>query len=204
MSEVEKRGPTELNSLAQQINAEHRAFVGTLQKTVEHGIRAGELLAAAKKQCPYGTWLDWLKGNFEGAARTAQEYMRLYNHRDEVRAKMRDATHFGIGGALKELSEPSRRAIPPEERTIVERAAALPYARSFDPDRLAQLSEESRRGFVSEAAFSGLMDRLAPTAMCLPPLGTSYPRGLQASSPALMLRRAPPPATYALQGCFAR
>jgi hypothetical protein len=30
-----------LDTLAPEINAEHRAFVGTFRKTVEHGIRAG-------------------------------------------------------------------------------------------------------------------------------------------------------------------
>jgi hypothetical protein len=45
LTEVEKS----LGKLAELINAEHRAFVGTFRKTVEHGIRAGELLAKAKR-----------------------------------------------------------------------------------------------------------------------------------------------------------
>src|SRR4051812_6686611 len=87
VAEVEKN----LDTLAKRINEEHRAFAGTLQKTVEHGIRAGELLAEAKTVCPHGTWLSWLEENFEGSARTAQEYMRLYTHRTEIRAKTRDS-----------------------------------------------------------------------------------------------------------------
>ncbi len=105
MGEVER-----LNTLAEQINAEHRAFVGTLRKTAEHGIRAGELLAEAKAQCPHGTWLPWLELNFEGSTRTAQEYMRLYNHRDEIRAKTRDSAHLSISGALGEIASPRRDA----------------------------------------------------------------------------------------------
>lgn len=105
MGEVER-----LNTLAEQINAEHRAFVGTLRKTVEHGIRAGELLAEAKAQCPHGTWLPWLELNFEGSTRTAQEYMRLHNHRDEIRAKTRDSAHLSISGALEEIASPRQDA----------------------------------------------------------------------------------------------
>jgi hypothetical protein len=95
-----------LGKLAVEINAEHRAFVGAFKKTAEHGIRAGELLATAKEQCPHGTWLPWLEENFEGAPRTAQEYMRLYNHRDAVRAKAQDSAHLSMSGALKEIASP--------------------------------------------------------------------------------------------------
>jgi hypothetical protein len=108
-----------LGELAEEINAEHRAFVGTFRKTVEHGIRAGELLSAAKRQSPHGTWLPWLRENFEGSARTAQEYMRLYNHRNEVRAKARDTAYLTLGGALKEIAAPKNETpAPPKERYV--------------------------------------------------------------------------------------
>ena len=112
MSEIEKS----LGKLAEEINAEHRAFVGTFRKTVEHGIRAGELLARAKAECEYGTWLPWLEENFEGAPRTAQEYMRLYNNRQELRANTRDSAYLSVSGALKELAGPVRpEGVPPDE-----------------------------------------------------------------------------------------
>ncbi len=96
-----------LGGLAKRINEEHRTFVGAFRKTVEHGIQAGELLSRAKAACPHGTWLPWLEENFEGSSRTAQEYMRLYNHRDALRANTRDAAHMSVSGALKELAAPS-------------------------------------------------------------------------------------------------
>jgi hypothetical protein len=117
MGEVEKG----LAQRARAINEEHRAFVGTFRKTVEHGIRAGELLAEAKAECPHGTWLPWLEDNFEGSVRSAQEYMRLYNHRDEIRVKMQDSAHLSVSGALKEIASPRRiipeRACHPKGRT---------------------------------------------------------------------------------------
>jgi hypothetical protein len=106
LTEVEKS----LGKLAEEINAEHRAFVGTFRKTVEHGIKAGELLTKVKEQCPHGTWLPWLEENFEGAPRTAQEYLRLYNHRAAVRAKARDSAHLSMSGALKEIAAPRQTA----------------------------------------------------------------------------------------------
>jgi Domain of unknown function (DUF4326)/Protein of unknown function (DUF3102) len=102
MGEVERS----LDALAEEINEEHRQFVGTFGKTLEHGIRAGGLLAAAKEQCPHGSWLPWLKANFEGSPRTAQDYMRLHSHRDEVRAKTQDSAYLSMSGALREIATP--------------------------------------------------------------------------------------------------
>jgi hypothetical protein len=103
---MENKVEKSLSKLAAEINAEHYAFVGTFRKAVEHGIRAGELLAQAKEQCPHGTWLPWLEENFDGSARTAQEYMRLYRYRDKIRAKTRDSAQLSISGALRELASP--------------------------------------------------------------------------------------------------
>jgi Protein of unknown function (DUF3102) len=111
MSELQRVIETpQLVTLAEQINAEHRAFIGSLKKTAEHGIRAGELLTEAKSKCKHGQWLGWLGENFEGAPRTAQEYMRLHKHRDEIRAKYADSAHLSISGALKEVSEAGEAA----------------------------------------------------------------------------------------------
>ena len=96
MTEIEKG---RLDELAEAIIAEHGAFVRTFRKAVEHGIRAGGLLTDAKGNCEHGTWLPWLKENFKSAARTAQAYMRLYDHRDEIRAKSQDSAHLSRSGA---------------------------------------------------------------------------------------------------------
>jgi|SRR5215208_7659646 len=136
MTEVKKEKIAELDSLAQEINAEHRAFVGSLKKTAEHGIRAGELLTRAKAQCPHGTWLPWLSENFEDSARTAQEYMRLYNHRDALRANTRDSAYLSVSGALKELATPKEKPSYLAE-DISEAAEALRELADIDPTRLA-------------------------------------------------------------------
>lgn len=127
-NEIEKS----LGKLAEQINAEHRAFVGTFRKAVEQGIRAGELLTQAKEQCPHGTWLQWLEENFEGSVRTAQEYLRLYNHRDQIRAKTRDSAHLSIGGALRELASP--RGEPATFEVVYE-------SNDVDPEQTAGTTE---------------------------------------------------------------
>lgn len=149
MSEIEKQSTAMLESLAEQINAEHRAFVGSLKKTAEHGIRAGELLTEAKSKCKHGKWLPWLDENFEGAPRTAQEYMRLYSHRDEIRAKTRSSAHLSISGALKEIASPHSEA---EGRTSdrQDNGNSAPTALVMDRD-LMRFMVEVDRPFPGEA-----------------------------------------------------
>jgi len=158
MGEIQKHSENKLDDLARLINEEHRAFVGTFRKTVEHGIRAGELLARAKAECEHGTWLPWLEENFEGAPRTAQEYMRLHSHRDEIRANTRDSAHLGVSGALKELAAPVRpEGIPPDEWAIVRRVSD--FAPQVNPERLAGMPEARRRGFVAEMAWGSMIEQ---------------------------------------------
>jgi hypothetical protein len=100
-----------LDTLAEQINEEHRACVGTFRKAFEHGIRCGELLTEAKSRCEHGEWYPWLGKNFDGVPRTAQKYMRLYENRDEVRAYATQNSHLTISAALEELSSPKGEVI---------------------------------------------------------------------------------------------
>src|SRR5215216_4681015 len=102
-------------TLASEINAEHRAFTASLSKTAEHGIRCGELLTEAKSKCAHGTWLDWLKGNFEGSERSAQVYMQMFKNRDAIRAKTQSSADLSIAGALKEISAPKEPGSEEEE-----------------------------------------------------------------------------------------
>jgi len=108
VTEIAKKGTgaVRLPALANEINAEHRAFIGSLTRTAEHGIRAGELLAEAKGQCKHGEWLPWLRQNFEGSERSAQVYMQMYRNRDEIRAKYAESADLSISGALQEISAP--------------------------------------------------------------------------------------------------
>jgi hypothetical protein len=161
MVDIEKREKAELDSLAQEINEEHRAFIDSLKKTVERGIRCGELLTKAKAECKHGTWLPWLEENFEGSERTAQDYMRLYNHRDEIRAKTRDSADLSISRALKAIAASgTSEALPPdmpkEECEIMERAVRE-FPGLLSLPNLSGLPPERRRGFVAEKAWSAMV-----------------------------------------------
>jgi len=172
MSEVEKgETPAGLDvasaSLAREINAEHRAFTAALKKTLEHAIRAGELLTEAKSKCPHGSFMEWVAENFDGSYSTASTYMRLYKDRDELRAKVTASVDLSISGALKALSAPEPEvavdaldSFPPEEAAILKRALdTCEFCPQPNPERLIQLPEARRRGFVAEVAWSAMLEQ---------------------------------------------
>jgi len=94
-----------LDKLASEINKEARLAEQHAMQAVNHALNAGRLLTEAKEQCPHGQWLPWMAENFEGSARTAQGYMRLFEHRD-VLANTQRVAHLSVRDALKMLAEP--------------------------------------------------------------------------------------------------
>ncbi len=110
---------TDLATLADKVNAEHRACERAVGAALGHAINAGELLTEAKAGVQHGSWGTWLAEKFEGSERTAQAYMKVYRRRDEIR---NGAADLSLRGALKELEAPKSSA----DTVAVE---AEPYAR---------------------------------------------------------------------------
>ncbi len=77
MSDERGLDRSDLSALAGAINAEHRACETAFRAGLAHAVRAGELLMEARALCPHGTWLPWVRENFEGSERLAQGYMQV-------------------------------------------------------------------------------------------------------------------------------
>lgn len=73
VGEVEKG----LGKLAEEINAEYRAFERDVKSATEHALRCGVLLEEKKASLGHGEWLPWLRDHFEGSERHAQRFMKL-------------------------------------------------------------------------------------------------------------------------------
>ena len=98
---------SDLAALADKINEEHRRCEGALLEGMEHAIRAGEHLLQAKELAPHGSWLGWLRDNFEGSKRTAQDYMRVAREVPRLPAEMRDAVaHLPYREIIRTLAAP--------------------------------------------------------------------------------------------------
>jgi hypothetical protein len=98
---------TDLTTLVDEVNAEHRACENAVGAALGHAINAGELLTEAKAGVQHGSWGTWLAEKFEGSERTAQAYMKVYRRRDEIR---NGAADLSLRGALKELEAPKLSA----------------------------------------------------------------------------------------------
>ena len=88
------------------IKAEHEAFCESARQTLQHAIRAGELLLAAKRAVDHGGWADWLRQNCCVSQRSAQAYMRLAQNKKQFEDSPRKAAGWTIDGALRSLGSP--------------------------------------------------------------------------------------------------
>ena len=92
-----------LSDIAKQIKAAHDDVVRLLHKTFTRAIEAGELLLEAKSLLDHGEWLPWVEANCEINIRTAQVYMRIAKHREELGANAENFSHLTVDAALQLL-----------------------------------------------------------------------------------------------------
>ena len=94
-----------VNELAEQINLKHGLCIKSVRAGLEYAIEAGELLRECKGMIEHGGWLDWISANCMFSERTAQNYMRLAENKDNLLNTQRVA-HLSYREAVKELSAP--------------------------------------------------------------------------------------------------
>lgn len=96
-----------LEDLARTIEAEHQATARAGRAMVEHAIKCGQALLAAKEQVPQGHWERWLLDTFpDRTTKTWRLYMRIAKHREQVRAS--GASNLNEAHRLL-AGEPARR-----------------------------------------------------------------------------------------------
>jgi len=82
-----------------------------LRDAVQHALRAGRALVAAKAQLPHGKWMAWLRTNFDRDIGTAARYMRLA---DNWHTAPNIQQSESIRQALRLIAEDNRQAEPIE------------------------------------------------------------------------------------------
>lgn len=136
---------TELETRSIWANEHHRGVEQSLGSALDHAIKAGEHLAAARdsfteQQIRDGEWKRWLSENFRASQDTAQRYIRIFRNKD----KLGSATSptLSIDGALKALATPKQEK-PDTQAPIIE---VEPVSESSNlvefEKRLAQLEAE--------------------------------------------------------------
>jgi hypothetical protein len=89
------------NSAVTEINRLHSEICGAARTTIEKAIRIGELLTAQKSSLKHGEWLPWLKANVQFTARTASNYLRVF----ENRIRLKSETISDLSDAYNVLTE---------------------------------------------------------------------------------------------------
>lgn len=79
-NDIERNRTSEIRKL-------HEQFVSMGTKTLEAGIAIGKLLVQQKNILPHGEFGPWIKDNLPFSKMTASKYMRLYQHRRELKSK---------------------------------------------------------------------------------------------------------------------
>jgi hypothetical protein len=82
-----------------------------LREAVQHALRAGRALVAAKTQLPHGKWMAWLRANFDRDIGTAARYMRLA---DNWHSAPNIQQSESIRQALRLIAEDNRQVEPIE------------------------------------------------------------------------------------------
>ena len=156
---IEKRDETgfepeaRLEQLADEIHAHHQAIERAWVETVAQAIELGDKLIEAKSLVLHGQWSPWLRENFPGSERTAQNYMRL------ARAKPQTADLPTVRDALAVLTQPKSkldRAVEEHMRSIEDLDDIWKAALEWNP-RLApsdierQVWAELERRYPEEA-----------------------------------------------------
>ena len=74
----------DLDDLMAAINREHCGTIRAAKTTLDHAMRCGDLLAAAKAKVPHGGWGSWIVENTDFTTRTASNYMKLASNRKSI------------------------------------------------------------------------------------------------------------------------
>ena len=95
-----------LITLASEINSEHENCNIAILDGLQHAIKAGELLLQAKELVNHGEWLPWLKSNVTFSERTAQNYMRVFQRKNEILEKSATVADLSYKAAINLLADP--------------------------------------------------------------------------------------------------
>ena len=69
----------------EQANEAHGRIMSALSSTVHDAIAIGKYLTEQKSTLKHGAWLPWISSNLTFDRRTATNYMRLFEKRDQLK-----------------------------------------------------------------------------------------------------------------------
>ena len=104
----------ELDRLGGWVRVEFEQAERHWQTAVEHAIRCGRVLIAAKELCRHGEWAAWLEANFPASERSAQRYMQVARNPPRVA----DSLNAAVEQIARKSGTAQQRAPSPEGRGV--------------------------------------------------------------------------------------
>ena len=128
-----------LEDLARRINTKHDQVVSGVQNTYKLAIELGGLLVNVKEQLPHGEFQRWIEDHCAFGYRSAADYMRLYEHREDYGridpANVQPAALLTSKGELKRLAKPRDK---PAQQDVVEKPDRCSSPTSIGTGRVVQ------------------------------------------------------------------
>jgi hypothetical protein len=139
-------------NLAAEINSAHAEAERSLRASVEHAIRAGELLLQAKRKIGHGNWTGWLDENITFSDRLAQAYIRLARLPVEKRNAVADLPLRDALSAIRSRQKLLADAAERESKPVTLYSGPLPPAPAPRPPIPPITSEEVAEGLITQLA----------------------------------------------------
>ena len=138
-----------------EINRLHFENMEAARTTIQRAVRIGELLSLQKAKLKHGEWLPWLTNNVAFSRQTADNYRRIYEHRDKM------PTFGNLSDAYRLLNYNQPPELEPTPG-IVKRFYAHPVTRWFP-----EWSGEELQTMADDIAANGLIDPITLFDGCI-------------------------------------
>ena len=147
-----------LDKLATLIRTEHEAVGIAARNMLEHALRAGDALHAAKKQVSEGGWELWMRKHCGLSLRCAQVYMQLASARSLIEAQAQHAAPHSLRAALKLIGPPSETSSRSHNTTSKTKPATYFDALGW----WTTASLEQRRHLLDGIGHTPILEALPP------------------------------------------
>jgi hypothetical protein len=144
----------QLRVLAETVQAEHIAVIHAARGMVEHAIKAGEALQAAKAQIGRGKWGGWLRKHCDLQERTAQRYMGLAGAKELLQANPTRVSDLSLRGALQLIAQKKTTQDPRQKKSTGKAALNLLAWSDATP--------QERTKFLDAIGYSSLIAAIPP------------------------------------------
>jgi len=73
-----------IETAGKELDRLHAEIMGTMRKTVDDAVRAGEILFTVKERVGYGSFISWINANCSFSEKTAERYMKLKTYQCKI------------------------------------------------------------------------------------------------------------------------